>query len=176
MRKLFLLLFLFYSHISLSQKKDSKEIYSVSLEYYFAKEPVSLIVIDSTRNGRIHKVDYTGIIIDSAWTLELSKANSKKLRLIKNAVKVRNTPNVFVRLIPRDSVVKAMSAMGYVGFQKEYGVSYRVEFSSIIFLKRKAIVELNFYCGNLCGEDILLFLEKKKGKWKVVFRKRIGIS
>ncbi|MFD2910243.1 hypothetical protein ACFSX9_16045 [Flavobacterium ardleyense] len=63
--------------------------------------------------------------------------------------------------------------------KKKIGKSYNYyEMTIPAFSKdnQKAYLELNHYCGNLCGSGKSIYLKKVNGKWKIVDKRRTWIS
>jgi hypothetical protein len=61
-------------------------------------------------------------------------------------------------------------------YKKEYINLYEMSIPIFSLDNKKAYVQLNNYCGSLCGEGIEVFLEKINGKWKIIYKQRTWIS
>lgn len=190
MRYNLIFFFLVSFHTLRAQVPEMKEIYTTSLLNYYSFAPASIVVTDSSINRYVISTNYLDLIapgrygkrylfgkeLDSSWLNFLTKANSDKNHLTKNRIEVDKTPNFYVNLVSDNSIKKSTSKMGHNGFMKQFGVGDRIELSSILRIGNKAVVELSKYCSSLCGEGVLLFLEKQNGKWIVIYTQRLWIS
>jgi hypothetical protein len=98
---------------------------------------------------------------DSLFLLQ-QNMNPKKLKIEKSVVEIIN------------STTKQKEKI-----KKEKGESYNFyEMTIPIFSsdKQKAYLELNHYCGGLCGSGKSIYLKKINGKWKVIDKWRTWIS
>ena len=41
---------------------------------------------------------------------------------------------------------------------------------------KQAYIQLNNYCGFLCGEGVELYLKKINGNWKIIYKRTIWVS
>jgi hypothetical protein len=91
--------------------------------------------------------------IDSTYLLE-QNLEEKNLKLNKNLITKINSTTKQIELN-----------------RKEKGESfdfYEMSIPIFSYNKQKAYVELNHYCGILCGNGVSIYLKKINGKWKII--------
>ncbi len=98
---------------------------------------------------------------DSLCLLE-QKLNPKKLKIEKSLAKNIN-------LTSNEEETNKRKANKYFSY---------FEMTIPIFSKdkNKAYLELNHYCGGLCGSGVSIMLRKIKGKWKIVDKQETWVS
>jgi hypothetical protein len=91
--------------------------------------------------------------VDSTYLLE-QNLEEKNLKLNKNLIAKINSTTKQIELN-----------------KKEKGESfdfYEMSIPIFSYDKQKAYVELNHYCGGLCGNGVSIYLKKINGKWKII--------
>ena len=157
--------------LSQEKKKVISQIYRAVIIGYYNNRAASIVINDSTVNSYIGKTNsseiadaYAGEIppiyidtrkMDSSWAITLSKVDIQKGKLFGYRIPIFKTDSIHIQFIKRDENPK-------------YAVGDRISLSSVILIGRRAIVETEHYCGDLCGHGSIYFLEKKRGKWVIV--------
>jgi hypothetical protein len=174
----------------LSQNSTQRKIHTAAIRYYYGYKPVAIVLIDSTVNYEITRYQFSNLIseykgktylqfkeVDSSWKKALNKADGLKLHLKNKRIQLNNADSLYVQMASKDSIMKSNKHYAKEGgFRKVFKVSDLIELSDIILLGNKAIVALDLDCGLLCGESVLIFLEKKKKKWIGIYRVMISVS
>jgi hypothetical protein len=200
MTKLFLFCFLF-PLLAFGQKKTKtiKQIYSSTIFEIFRGQPCIIAVNETTRNYEISEVHFDDIIVgttsrrdgtptypalDASWLSILKDADIKKQTLRPKEIPDLKVPGFAVLMVPSDSSVQ-IGGGSYTYTEgtpapppPKYWIDSRIDLSTIMLFRKKAIIEIGKYSGSLDGEGLIYFLEKiknrkrKKGepkkKWIVV--------
>ncbi len=122
--------------------------------------PPNFTSIISLLNSKINGKTFFSSI-DSLYILNQNHF-SKNIRINENILKKINSTTTEKEILKSDS-------------GKEYDY---YEISKPIFSldNKKAYLELNRYCGRLCGSGKVIFLEKLNGKWKIIQKYQSWIS
>jgi hypothetical protein len=158
-------------------------IYSSCLYHYYENPPVNLVIVSITDNRELLRINFTNLAmyfgtrrnffyqhesIDSSWIDNFKQADSLKYKLATNPVPNLCLPAFTIRIVTADSINKVNQMPGGNGFERVFGEGDKIAFSSIIYFKDRAIVEMSRYGGLLDGNGTVFFLEKTEGFWKVV--------
>jgi hypothetical protein len=168
MRIINLLFFICLSTVFFGQskhKKDFKMIYETVITYSFKDNPREITIKATTLNNDILKRNYAGlatplkngiyignITLDSSWKPFLNQADSMKLNLTSYEISRFKIPGFTIHFSELNKTSEGIN----------------VSLSNILFSKNRAIVEVGYTCGPLCGEGRIYFLEKKNKKWQVI--------
>jgi hypothetical protein len=177
-------------------EKNKRKIYAAVMNDFCKEKTWGYVIEDSTRNREIYIWGYdryiealsvparkggTGkLLVDSSWLPFLKSLNTKTIAL--RTVKVPEFETVAHVYILNKDTIAALRDNGTVG-SGLYGrlgwMQGKLEVSDILFSDKNdmAIVELSNLCGSLCGEGMLVLLQREKDKkWKVVFKIGTWIS
>jgi hypothetical protein len=122
--------------------------------------PPSFTSIERLINSKINgKIFFSSK--DSLYIIN-QNSDSKKIRIDENILKKINSTTT------EKEILKANSG-------KEYNI---YEISKPIFSldNKRAYLELNHYCGHLCGSGKAIFLQKIDGKWKILEQYQTWVS
>ncbi|WP_289056033.1 hypothetical protein [Carboxylicivirga marina] len=69
-----------------------------------------------------------------------------------------------------DTIFDSDSDFAYDRIKQEFGTSCFIRVSTPIFNRTmdKLVLAVDYYCGYLCGQGLVLVLEKKAGKWMII--------
>ncbi len=112
-------------------------------------------LLHSDRNSKLFKV------VDSLYLLK-QNLNPEKLEIDSNIVGQVN----FTTKDKEISKKKAEQLYGY----------YEMTIPVFSLNNQVAYLELNYYCGRLCGSGKSVYLKKINGKWTVIKKRRTWIS
>lgn len=156
-----------------TKKKIARQIYAAVITDHYNNRAASIVVNDSTMNWYITNTNYSQMAdeyageippifintetMDSSWAITLREAEVQKNKLSGYKIPIFKTDSIHIQFVKK-------------GENPKYPVGDRISLSGIILIGRRAIVETGLSCGSLCGRGSIYFLEKKKGKWKIVSR------
>lgn len=181
------------SSCAISQSKKDREAYAAVHGYVIdSLFKGEVVVMDSVVNDhyffnaidpkklRAHGMLIRGDFvpwIDPQWANLLEKRMKKKKPWLREYSLLHLKGFDRPRVISQDSLTAIRDREQKAGMWSEdryyTGIGWvrgRLAFSGVILLKhrRRAVVGLNRYSGSLNGEGRVLFLKKRKGKWKIV--------
>jgi hypothetical protein len=154
--------------------------------YHYEKWPANrFILIDSTQNGEIKRYrayDYTREFflpnyypIDTSWIGFFKFSDKEKTNLVSYKVPALKTI-MELAYISEDSM-QALYKKGNTGKANMKGFDFPgapvhgvMKLGNIIRRGNKAIFEMSYTCGMLCGEGVIYLMQKVRRRWLVVAR------